>query len=49
MRKVIVSAALAIAPVLAWAACTSHTYNYGRKYVYCTTCCYFGQCTTTCN
>lgn len=48
MRKVIISAALAIAPVLAWAACSTHTYFVNGKMVTCTTCCYGQNCTTNC-
>lgn len=48
MRKVILSAALAISPVLAWASCTTHSYWINGKYVTCTTCCFGSNCNTTC-
>jgi len=31
-----------------YAACTTHTYLVGGRTVVCTTCCYSGQCTTSC-
>lgn len=35
---------------MVWASCTSHTFcdNRGRC-SFCTTCCYGGNCTTTCS
>lgn len=48
MRKVILAAALAISPVLAWASCSTHTYFINGKMVTCTTCCYGSNCNTTC-
>lgn len=40
-------AALLMAPA-AYANCTTHTYIIDGKMVICTTCCYSGNCTTTC-
>jgi len=39
--------------VLGWhgaahAACMSHTYILGGRITICTTCCYWGHCTTNC-
>ena len=48
MRKIILAAALAISPVLAWAACTTHSYWVNGKYTTCTTCCFGSNCTTNC-
>lgn len=49
MTKLITCLALAAAPILAWASCSTHTYFVNGKIVTCTTCCYSpGNCTTTC-
>lgn len=51
MKKLAVicgAVALALSSPLAWASCTSHTYFMNGKYVTCTTCCYGGNCTTSC-
>ena len=37
---------LSVSP--AFAACSTHTYILGGRVVTCTTCCFGGQCTTTC-
>lgn len=47
MRILIATMLLAIASV-AYAACTTHTYFYNGKMITCTTCCYSGNCSTTC-
>ena len=39
---------LALGVVPAWAACTTHTYYSNGRTKTCTTCCYGGNCTTTC-
>lgn len=31
-----------------YAQCTTHTYTINGKFVTCTTCCYGGNCNTTC-
>jgi hypothetical protein len=31
-----------------YANCTTHTVNSGGKFIMCTTCCYNGNCNTTC-
>lgn len=49
MKKALIAVALAAAATAAWAACTTHTYIVNGKTVTCTTCCYYGNCTTTCN
>jgi hypothetical protein len=33
---------------VAYAACSSHTYIVNGKMITCTTCCYYGNCTTNC-
>jgi hypothetical protein len=52
MRKLLIIAALAfgsaLAPGLAMANCTTHTYTVNGRMMTCTTCCYFGNCNTTC-
>jgi hypothetical protein len=47
MKKLIAVLALVVAPA-AYAACTSHTIMSNGRMIFCTTCCYGGQCTTTC-
>lgn len=32
----------------AYANCSTHTYTINGKMVTCTTCCYYGNCTTNC-
>lgn len=53
MKKLIVTAALALLGANAHAACSTHTYIINNKVVVCTTCCYgegqFRTCNTTCN
>ena len=48
MRNLIIAAAIALSPVLSWAACTTSSYYYNGKYVTCTTCCYGSNCHTNC-
>lgn len=48
MKKLIIGLGLAAAATLAWASCTTHTYFVNGKYTTCTTCCYGGNCTTSC-
>lgn len=51
MRKILIAfAAMAgvMAPVVAFAQCTTHTYYVNGKYTTCTTCCYGSQCNTNC-
>lgn len=33
---------------VAYASCSTHTYIVNGKMVTCTTCCYYGNCTTNC-
>jgi hypothetical protein len=33
---------------VAYANCSTHTYMVNGKMLTCTTCCYYGNCTTTC-
>lgn len=49
MKKALIAIWAAVAATNVWAACTTHTYTVNGKTVYCTTCCYYGNCTTTCN
>ena len=48
MKALILSVALAASPLVAWAACSTHTYFINGKMVTCTTCCYGSNCTTNC-
>jgi len=46
--RVLFAAALMLAPLTAMANCTTHTYIIDGKTVVCNTCCFGGNCTTTC-
>lgn len=48
MFRILIAALIALAPTLAWASCTTHSYTYNGRFVTCTTCCYYGHCTTNC-
>ena len=48
MKALILSVALAASPLVAVAACATHTYFVNGKMVTCTTCCYGSNCTTNC-
>jgi hypothetical protein len=48
MKKILIALALIAAPIAAYAACTTHTYIIDGRFVTCTTCCYYGNCNTTC-
>lgn len=49
MRKFLTAAALMAVATAAYANCTTHTSMINGKMTTCTTCCYYGNCTTTCN
>lgn len=48
IKKIVLAIALATAATAAYASCTTHTYMLNGKLVTCTTCCYYGNCNTTC-
>ena len=48
MKKVLFGLAVAAFATAVYAQCTTHTYVVNGKYTTCTTCCYNGNCTTTC-
>jgi hypothetical protein len=48
MKKLLVGIWFSMVATLAYAQCTTHTVNSGGKFVVCTTCCYGGNCNTTC-
>ena len=48
MKAFILAVALAVSPLVAVAACATHTYFVNGKMVTCTTCCYGSNCTTNC-
>lgn len=48
MKKALIAISLITAATAAWAACSTHTYTINGRTVTCTTCCYFGNCTTNC-
>lgn len=49
MKKYLVAIALTVATTVAYAACLTNTIvTPDGKVIMCTTCCYGGNCTTTC-
>lgn len=46
--KAIVGGFLLCVATLVWANCTTHSYYMNGRYVVCTTCCYGGNCNTSC-
>ncbi len=46
--RAIISTALILSPISAMADCTTQTYQIDGRYMICTTCCYYGNCNTTC-
>jgi len=48
MKKAIVGIILSAMATIVYAQCTTHTINAGGRFTTCTTCCYYGNCTTTC-
>lgn len=48
MKKALIGLWLAASATMVWASCSTHTIMANGKTVICTTCCYSGNCTTTC-
>ncbi len=49
MKRILAILILAAYTTLAYAdGCTTHTIMQGGRIITCTTCCYFGNCNTTC-
>lgn len=48
MKKFLAAITIALVTTGAWASCTTHTITSGGRMVTCTTCCYFGNCSTNC-
>lgn len=48
MKKLLIGAAAIAFAASTWANCSTQTYQYQGKFVTCTTCCYYGNCNTTC-
>ncbi len=48
MKKALLGLAFTAMASVAYAQCTTHTYSVNGKFVTCTTCCYGGNCNTTC-
>jgi hypothetical protein len=48
LARILAATALILSPVSAMANCTTHTYLIDGRYMTCTTCCYGGNCNTTC-
>lgn len=46
--KAIIAIWFALTATTVWATCTTNSYMYNGKYTVCTTCCYGGNCQTTC-
>jgi hypothetical protein len=50
LYALLLAAGLLAWPSLAYASCKTHTYTLeDGRYVWCTTCCYGGHCTTSCH
>ena len=48
MKTILIAVALLTTSIGAYAACTTHTVYQGGRTTICTTCCSYGNCTTTC-
>jgi hypothetical protein len=48
MKKIIVAIALSLTATVVYANCITNTVFSGGRMTVCTTCCYYGNCTTTC-
>ncbi len=48
MKKVALALAGMLVASAAYAACSTNSYYINGKYVTCTTCCYGGNCNTSC-
>lgn len=48
MKKLVLALAGLFVASAAYAACTTHSYYVNGRYVTCTTCCYGGNCNTSC-
>lgn len=48
MKKLILAVGGLMVAGTVYAACTTHTYTINGRMTTCTTCCYNGNCTTTC-
>jgi hypothetical protein len=48
MKKITLAIASLLFASAAYAACTTNSYFINGKYVTCTTCCYGGNCNTSC-
>ena len=48
IKKFIIGLTLLGASTVTYAACSTHSFTVGGKFTTCTTCCFGGNCTTTC-
>jgi hypothetical protein len=48
MKKLLAAVSGLLFAGAAYASCTTHTYFVNGKYITCTTCCYNGNCNTSC-
>lgn len=49
MKKTLIAIGLVAFTSAVWANCTTNTIFVNGKTMFCTVCCYFGNCTTTCS
>ena len=49
MKKFLAAVSLSLFGTVAAASCVTNTYFHNGKMTVCTTCCFNGSCTTTCN
>ena len=48
LAKLLLASILSINALVAYAGCSTTTTTYEGKMITCTTCCYYGNCNTTC-
>jgi hypothetical protein len=48
VKRILAGLGIALITTGAWAQCSTHTIWSNGRSVTCTTCCYFGNCTTNC-
>lgn len=49
MKRFLVALSMLAVCASAYASCRYYTINQGGRIVYCTECCYYGNCHITCN
>ena len=48
LKRIFAGLGIALITTGAWAQCSTHTIWSNGRSVTCTTCCYYGNCTTNC-